>query len=158
MGRRSTIKGYWRQQSATSTSSSRLTGAPVIAVVPSVINFSFDVALANTTLTGVWLPEGAIIHSVTLDGGGAGGMTPAVDIGVNTAVPDPDAIVNGQDPTAAANITNGAATAGVLLAPATPLSADAEITAGDDGTGTNATGTAVATIIFYMNDDGVAND
>lgn len=155
MGTRSTIKGYWRQLGNSGHTSAVV---PTPAVVPAIVTVSFDVALANTTATGVYLPKGAVISTISLDGGGTGGVTPAVDIGVATAAADVDGLVNGADPTAAALISSGDTTAGVLFAAATKLSEDAQITAGDDGTGTNATGTVVATITYYMDDDGKLND
>lgn len=147
MGTRSTVKGYWRQ------GGNSVSNKPTPAVLPAVIRVSFDSAAANTTLTGVWMPKGAIVLSIAMDGGGTGGTTPAVDIGWTG---DPDGIVNGTDPTAAGVIALGVATAGAAFV--TPLTADFEVTAGDDGTGTASTGTVVATITYYMDDDGSVNN
>lgn len=150
MGKRSTVKGYWRQRG--SGAESKATPAPVL----SHLAVTFDGAAANTTLTGKWLPAGAIILSVDVASSHTGGTTPAFDIGVNTATPDPDGILNGAVSTTTGRYVIGDAQAGVLVGAA--LAADAEITAGDDGTGTAGTGNITAIITFGFNDDGVVND
>lgn len=157
MGKRQTVTGFWRQRGATSSSSSKLPPiGPTPAVVPQVIEVDIDSALPNTTLLGKTLPKGARMYSITLNGGAAGGTTPAIDVGLDRPTPDPDALVNGADPTANHNITNGDALAGAAFG--APLASDAQLTGGDDGTGTAATGVVTASILYFMDDDGAIQD
>jgi hypothetical protein len=108
------------------------------------------------TLTGKFLPVGAIPLSVTVIGGGTGGTTPILDVGLELAVPDDDGLANGltYDATDKADVITKA---GVLLG--TILTEQAEITYGDDGVGTNNTGGTVDLLIEYtFDDDGVVNN
>jgi hypothetical protein len=149
MGKRSTFTGYLR---ARGNSGSKL---PTPAVVPQVLKFTFNGALANTTGTGKFLPKGAIIQSVDIVSAHTGGTTPAVDIGVLTATPDPDGIINGAVSTTTQRVQLAGAAAGVLVG--AELAEDAEVSAGDDGTGTAGTGNITAFITYFMADDGVLN-
>lgn len=151
MGIRSTVKGYWRQRG--SGSESVATPAPVL----SSLAVTFDGAAANTTLTGKWLPKGAIILSVDINSGHTGGTTPAYDIGLNSGTPDPDGIVNGAVSTTTQRLLLDSAEAGASFV-GVALTADTEITAGDDGTGTAGTGNITAFIMYTYDDDGVVND
>ena len=151
MGTRTTTKGYWRQRG--SGSESRGTPAPL----PSCLAVTFDGAAANTTATGKWLPKGAIVLSVDINSGHTGGTTPAFDIGLNSATPDPDGIVNGAVSTTTQRLLLDAAEAGASFV-GVALPSDLEITAGDDGTGTAGTGNITAFITFTFDDDGVSND
>jgi hypothetical protein len=108
------------------------------------------------TLTGKFLPVGAIPLSVTVIGGGTGGTAPILDVGLELAVPDDDGLANGltYDATDKADVITKA---GVLLG--TILTEQAEITYGDDGVGTNNTGGTVDLLIEYtFDDDGVVNN
>lgn len=152
MGIRSTVKGYWRQRG--SGSESRATPAPVL----SHLTVTFDGAAANTTATGKWLPKGAVILHVDIVSAHTGGTTPAYDIGLDlSAGADPDAIVNGAVSTTTQRILLDNAAAGAEFAGAA-LTEDAQITAGDDGTGTAGTGNITAVIVFGFDDDGKVND
>jgi hypothetical protein len=93
---------------------------------------------------------------VDIVSGHTGGTAPAFDIGLATATPDPDGIVNGATTTTTGPIVLGDATAGAFFGAA--LTEEAEITAGDDGTGTAGTGNVTAYIHYTFDDDGVVND
>lgn len=151
MGRRSTFMGRLRS-AGRSTAKSLATPA----VCPVALAITFDGAAANTTGTGKYLPAGAVILSVDVVSAHTGGTTPAYDIGLATATPDPDGIVNGGTTTASGPIVIGDATAGAFVG--AELTEEAEITAGDDGTGTAGTGNVTAYIHYTFTDDGVVND
>jgi hypothetical protein len=107
-------------------------------------------------LTGKFLPVGAIPLRVSVIGGGTGGTTPILDVGLELLTPDDDGLANGLtfDATDVADVVTKA---GVLLG--TVLTEQAEITYGDDGVGTNNTGGTVDLIIEYtFDDDGVVNN
>lgn len=150
MGKRSTFAGYIRQRGATSASSSSLTG-PSPAVVPAVLAITgLDATLGATINTGKYLPVGAIVLAVAIVGGGTGGTSPLVDVGLALGTPDPDGLVDGAAVGANSNNGIGDTNAGVLLG--TALTEDAEITVADGG-GTNATGGTLDVYITYTFDD-----
>ena len=150
MGIRSTITGYWRQRGATNSSSSKLPPiGPTPAVMPGVLRFSFDTAVA-TAAQGLTVPAGARIIAIETDGGGAG-ITPTVDIG--TAADD-DGFAAELPSDSAQRLQVGSALAGVLFG--TVLASDTEIYAGVGAAA--GTGTLVVLVHWIMDDDGaVAN-
>ena len=147
MGKRSTTTGYWRAHG----DHKRVATA---AVMPVMLAVTFDGAAANTTGTGKYLPIGAIVTQVDIVSGHTGGTTPAFDIGLLTATPDPDGIVDG----AVSTTTQQLVTGGLGALAGAALTEAAEISAGDDGTGTAGTGNITAYITYTFDDDGVAND
>ncbi len=150
MGKRSTTKGYFRQQGGTNASASKLTGptpAVFLCVTPPI---TFDPTLVNTTLTGIVLPAGAIpSHAKITNAGATGGISPTVDIGLVGTV---DALIaeGDADTASAALLTTGT---GLDAA----LATDLEITAGV-GASAATGGTVTARVYFYMNDDGKLQD
>ncbi len=52
-----------------------------VGVMPCVQSGSFDPTATAVELTGIVLPKGAIIQSITTDGGATGGSSPTIDIG-----------------------------------------------------------------------------
>lgn len=159
MGKRSTVKGYWRAQGATESSSSRIP-APAVAVVPVVLAIRGLSAIVDAgTLTGKFLPIGAMILSVSVFESvtAAGGTTPILDIGLELGTPDDNGICDGLAYDASTNTQIGDALAGVLMG--TALTEQAEITYGDDGVGTNNTSGEIDIFITYtFDDDGTINN
>lgn len=154
MGTRSSIKGYWRQGGDSRSN----TSTP--AVVPSVAQAKdLDATADAGTLTGVFLPIGAIPLSVSVQEviAAAGGTSPILDVGLELGTPDDDGLANGLDYEASSNTQIGDALAGVLLG--LELTEEAELTYGDDGVGTNNTsGTIHIFVTYVMADDGVVNN
>lgn len=150
MGKRSTTAGYWRAHG-----DSTRTARP--AVVPVMVQISdLDATADAGTLTGVFLPAGAIPLEVIVLGGGTGGTTPILDVGLEADTPDDDGLANGltYDATDKADVITKA---GVLLGTVLPRAT--EVTYGDDGAGTNNTGGTVDILIKYtFDDDGKVND
>lgn len=144
MGKRTTFTGYIRQAGATNSSSSSLTG-PTPAVLLASVEVTFDPTLVNTTVTGVYLPAGAVPSFAKVTNAGAtGGVTPTVDVGLVGTV---DGIVaEGDADTASAAIL----TTGTALD--TALTADTQITAGV-GASAATGGTVTARVFFYMTDN-----
>jgi hypothetical protein len=156
MGKRSTIKGYWRASGATEASGSG-SPAPAIAVVPVVLAITgLDATLAAAgILTGKYLPIGAIPLRVEVNSAATGGTNPLLDVGLELATPDDDGLADGVDITTDVSATMGSG-GGVLLG--TALTEFAEVTVSDGG-GTNATGGTFDLFITYtFDDDGVANN
>ena len=156
MGKRSTIKGYWRASGASEASSSRLP-APAVAVVPVTLAIlGVDATLAAAgILTGKFLPVGAIPLRVEVNSGATGGTNPLLDVGLELLTPDDDGLADGIDITLDVSATMGSG-GGVLLG--TVLTEQAEITVSDGG-GTNATGGTFDMFITYtFSDDGTVND
>ena len=157
MGKRSTLVGYWRARGGTEASGSRIPG-PAVAVVPVVLAITgLDATLAGAgLLTGKFLPIGAIPLRVDINGGGTGGTTPLLDVGLELGTPDDDGLVDGVAVDGdTSNALGDGATAGVLLG--TILTEQAEVTISDGG-GTNATGGTFDLFITYtFDDDGSLN-
>lgn len=146
MGTRSTVRGYWRQ-CGNSISNNATPG-----VVPHYIPVTFDGAAANTTATGVYLPKGAIVLGAMIISNHTGGSTPAFDVGIAGTA---DGYING----AVSTTTQELDFAGLdSLGDGVALTADTELTAGDDGTGTAGTGNITVLMKVVMQDDGVKND
>ena len=151
MGKRSTFEGYLRSHG----------GRPRDVVPPAVVPVILRIAGLDATAdagtgTGKFLPVGAIPLSVTVIGGGTGGTSPILDVGLELDTPDDDGLANGltYDATDKADVITKA---GVLLG--TVLTEQKEITYGDDGVGTNNTGGTVDLLIEYtFDDDGVVNN
>jgi hypothetical protein len=160
MGKRSTIKGYWRASGATEASSSRLP-APAVAVVPVILAIrGLDATLAAAgILTGSFMPIGAIPLRVDVLAEGTGGTTPLLDVGLELLTPDDDGLVDGAAVDAAGGSSSNdlsSTEGGVLLG--TVLAEQAEVTVSDGG-GTNATGGTFDLFITYtFDDDGKVND
>jgi hypothetical protein len=150
MGKRSTVKGYWRAQGATEASSSRIPG-PAVAVLPVVLAIrGVDATLAAAgILTGYFLPIGAIPLKVDVFSAATGGTNPLLDVGLELGTPDDDGIVDGLDITASNTAIMGTGGGVLLGVPNTEL---AEITVSDGG-GTNATGGTFDLFITYTFDD-----
>jgi hypothetical protein len=107
-------------------------------------------------LTGKFMPIGAIILRVDVVGGGTGGTTPLLDVGLELVTPADDGIVNGVAVDSDSATGMGATEAGVWFG--TPLAELAEVTVSDGG-GTNATGGTFDVYITYtFDDDGKVND
>lgn len=140
---------YWRQRG----DSQDATPAPLMACV----HFTFDGALANTTDTGKILPAGAAVLAIDIVSGHTGGISPAYDIG---SAADPDGFVNGAVSTTTQRLGVASTEFGALTADTIPagLTADTDITAGDDGTGTAGTGNIDAYVYYVMNDAGIGQD
>ncbi|MHC4312610.1 MAG: hypothetical protein ACYSW3_09130 [Planctomycetota bacterium] len=156
MGKRSTVKGYWRAQGATEASGSR-TPAPAVAVVPVTLAIrGVDATLAAAgILTGYFLPIGAIPLRVEVNSAATGGTGPLLDVGLELGTPDDDGLADGIDITTDVSATMGSG-GGVLLG--TVLTEQAEITVSDGG-GTNATGGTFDMYITYtFDDDGTLNN
>lgn len=152
MGKRSTVKGYWRAHGGTEASASKLTG-PTPGVLPITMQVTVDAAAADGTALGKYLPLGAVITNVAVVSGHTGGTTPLLNIGLAAVN---DAILNGV--AADANVDVNVATATVPGASfGVALTADSELTAGTGG-GTPGTGTSVAYITYVMTDDGSRNN
>lgn len=157
MGKRSTVKGYWRAHGTTESQASKLTG-PSPAVVPVVLALTgLDATLAGAgLLTGKYMPLGAIPLQVDINGGGTGGTTPLVDVGLELGTPVDDGLVNGVAVDGDSSTVLGATEAGSLLG--TVIAENAEVTISDGG-GTNATGGTFDVFITYtFDDDGKRND
>jgi hypothetical protein len=157
MGKRSTVKGYWRAHGGTEASVSKSTG-PSVAVVPVVLAITgLDATLAGAgLLTGKFMPAGAIPLRVDVNGGGTGGTTPLLDVGLELSTPDDDGLVNGAAVDGDSSNALGTTEAGVLIG--TAITEDAEVTISDGG-GTNATGGTFDLFITYtFDDDGKVND
>lgn len=154
MGKRSTVKGYWRAHGGTEATTSKSNG-PSPAVVPVVMAiFGLDATLAAAgILTGKFMPLGAIPLRVDVNAGGTGGTAPLLDVGLELSTPDDDGLVNGAAVDAAGGDSSnalGTTEAGVLMG--TIIAEDAEITVSDGG-GTNATGGTFDLFITYTFDD-----
>lgn len=157
MGKRSTVKGYWRAHGGNESSASKSTG-PSPAVVPVVLALTgLDATLAGAgLLTGKFMPAGAIPLRVDINGGGTGGTAPLVDVGLELSTPDDDGLVNGAAVDGDSSSALGDATAGILIG--TIVTEDAEVTISDGG-GTNATGGTFDVFIHYtFDDDGSRNN
>lgn len=156
MGKRSTITGYWRGRGATESSSSKSTG-PSAAVLPMTMAVVVDPTAADGTVTGKYLPAGAIVLGIDVVSGHTGGVTPLLNIGLDDGVtPDVDGLLDGAAADADLSINVATATTpGVSFGVA--LTVDAQISAGTGG-GTPGTGTSIAYITYTMSDDGVLND
>jgi len=135
MGKRSTVTGYWREQGATSSSSSKLTG-PSPRVMQSMLRVAFDGSVAVAAIPGLVLPAGCRVLAATADGQTTG----TVDIG--TAA-DPNGFAAALD-----TATNVPVTAGDLIG--TLLAADTPVHAGDNTTGVADT---VVYLTVVMDDD-----
>lgn len=150
MGKRSTTAGYWRAHG----DSTRVSPPAVMPVMMQIKDL--DATADAGTLTGAFLPAGAIPLGVHVLGGGTGGTSPILDVGLEAAVPDDDGLANGltYDATDMADVvTKAGALLGIALTVAT------EVTYGDDGVGTNNTGGTVDLLISYtFDDDGKVND
>jgi len=146
MGTRSTVKGYWRQ-AGNSISNNATPG-----VVPHYVPVTFDGAAANTTATGVYLPKGAIVIGAMIISDHTGGTSPAFDVGITGTA---DGYIDGSVSTTTAQL--GFSGLG-SLATGVALTADTEITAGDDGTGTAGSGNITVLIEVVMQDDGKQNN
>ena len=151
MGKRSTTSGYWRAHG-----DHKRTAAPAVVPVCLAIN-DVDATLAGAgLLTGKFMPIGAIPLRVDVVGGGTGGTTPLLDVGLELATPDDDGLVNGVAADGNSSTGLGDTEAGVLLG--TALTEQAEVTVSDGG-GTNATGGTIDIFIWYtFDDDGAVND
>lgn len=152
MGKRSTTSGYWRAHG----DHTRTASPAVLPVVLAVTGVDATLAGAGL-LTGKFMPIGAIPLRVEVVGGGTGGTTPLLDVGLELATPDDDGLADGvaADGDSSTGIGAGA-TAGVLLG--TTLTEAAEVTVSDGG-GTNATGGTIDIFIHYtFSDDGKVND
>lgn len=116
-----------------------------------------DATLAGAgLLTGKFMPIGAIPLGVDVVGGGTGGTTPLLDVGLELATPDDDGLADGVAADGNSSSRLGDATAGVLIG--TALTEAAEVTVSDGG-GTNATGGTIDIFIHYtFSDDGKVND
>lgn len=157
MGKRSTIKGYWRAHGANEANSSSSTG-PSPAVVPVTLAITgVDATLAGAgLLTGKFMPVGAIPLRVEVVGGGTGGTAPLLDVGLELSTPDDVALADGVGTQTNSTTALGDATAGTLLG--TVLAETAEVTVSDGG-GTNSTGGTLDIFITYtFDDDGKVND
>lgn len=160
MGKRSTVKGYWRAHGTTESQSSKLTG-PSPAVVPVVLQCKgLDATADAGTGTGKYLPVGACVFrvDVIITSAISGGTAPILDIGLELATPDDNGLCDGLDYEAATSTQHAGALAGVLMG--TILTEDAvEITYGDDGVGTNNTAGEIDIFVWYtFDDDGKRND
>jgi hypothetical protein len=115
-----------------------------------------DATLAGAgLLTGKFMPIGAIPLRVEINSAATGGTNPLLDVGLELATPDDDALADGLDITLDISATMGSG-GGVLLG--TPLAERAEVTVSDGG-GTNATGGTFDVYITYtFDDDGAVND
>jgi len=156
MGKRSTVKGYWRAQGATEASSSKVP-APAVAVVPVVLAIrGIDAKLAAAgILTGYYLPIGAIPLKVDVFSAATGGTNPLLDVGLELGTPDDDGLVDGVDITASITAVMGTGGGVLLGVPNTEL---VQITVSDGG-GTNATGGTFDLFITYtFDDDGKVSD
>jgi hypothetical protein len=151
MGKRSTFEGYLRAHGG------RPRDVVPPAVVPVILRIAgLDATVDAGTLTGKFLPVGAIPLRVSVIGGGTGGTTPILDVGLELLTPDDDGLANGLTFNGT-DVADVVTKAGVLLG--TVLTEQAEITYGDDGVGTNNTGGTVDLIIEYtFDDDGVVNN
>lgn len=150
MGKRSTTAGYWRAH-GDSTRVSRPAVMPVMMQISDL-----DATVDAGTLTGVVIPAGAIPLAVHVLGGGTGGTSPILDVGLEADTPDDDGLANGltYDATDMADVVTKA---GALLGTVLPRAT--EVTYGDDGVGTNNTGGTVDLLITYtFDDDGKVND
>ena len=153
MGKRSTVTGYWRARGGTESSSSSIPG-PAPAVVPVVLAIRGLVATADAgTLTGKFLPVGAIPQSVSVffTTAASGGTAPILDIGLELGTPDDDGLANGLDYEANSNTQIGDTLAGVALGAV--MTEQAEVTYGDDGVGTNNTAGVIDIFLTYTFDD-----
>lgn len=157
MGKRNTFEGYLRAHG----------GRPRSVVSPGVLTAmlivrGLDATVDAGTVTGLFLPAGAIVTKVTAEESTAasGGTAPKLDIGINfigSTTDDPDGLVANVafDASSITRLTD--ALAGVLLGQ--PLAGAGEVTYGDDGVGTNNTAGAFDLYIEYtFEDDGVVND
>lgn len=155
MGKRSTIKGYWRQNGMQNPSGN---GKGTPGVVPSVVHFQVpaDFGLAGGNLSGVWLPKGAIIMQVDIMVLSiAGATTPAIDLGLEQSTPDDNGILSGADISGPVTVNMGDATFGALAGE--PLLETSEVTY-TDASATQATaGTLDIYIWAIFEDDGVVN-
>lgn len=154
MGKRNTFEGYLRAHGGRPRS---IVSAAVIPVVLAITGLDATAA-ANGTLTGKFLPKGAIPLSVTVKSNGAtGGTTPQFDVGLELSTPDDDGLANGANTDADDVVDVANAFAGALLG--TELAETAEVTYGDDTTGTEPTAGTIDLFISYtFADDGVVND
>jgi len=151
MGKKSTFTGYLRARGNSSNTSR--TG-PTPAVVPVVLGIRGLSAIVDAgTATGKYLPKGAIPLSVTVVEATtiSGGTAPILDVGLELAVPDDDALANGLDYEASSHTNIADALAGALLG--TELVADTEVTYGDDGVGVNNTAGTIDIFITYTVQD-----
>lgn len=148
MGKRTTTAGYWRQHGDVTRTS---TPAPVPCVLAIT---GIDATLDGAGLsTGKYLPVGAIPLRVDINGGGTGGSSPLVDVGLELDTPNDDGLVDGAAVDGDSSNALGGSEAGVLIG--TELTEAAEVTVSDGG-GTNATGGTFDLFITYtFADDGV---
>lgn len=155
MGKRNTFTGYVRAQGKPQ---GRTRDAVTPGVLPAVLAITgIDATLAGAgILTGKFLPKGAIPLRVDVNGGGTGGTTPLLDVGLELATPNDDGLVDGVAVDGDSSNALGTTEAGVLIG--TELTETAEVTVSDGG-GTNATGGTFDLFITYtFADDGTVND
>jgi hypothetical protein len=116
-------------------------------------NFSFDPTAASAT-TNIVIPQGAVIEMFLLDGGGTGGVTPTVAIGISG---DNDLYVNDAAADSANIVQIGGTAVGTGLT-GTALAADTTLWAGAGDTGTDATGGTVRCSVVYWIDPATTKD
>jgi len=151
MGKRSTTAGYWRAHG----DSKRVATAAVMPVVLAITGVDATLAAAGI-LTGKFMPIGAVPLKVDVVGGGTGGTTPLLDVGLELDTPVDDGLVNGVAADGNSSTVLGATEAGANLGAA--MTEAAEVTVSDGG-GTNATGGTIDIYVHYtFVDDGVVND
>ena len=155
MGKRSTFTGYIRAQGKEQSKNRDAVSPAVVPVVLAITGLDATLASAGE-LTGKFLPKGAIPLRVDVNGGGTGGTSPLLDVGIELSTPDDDGLVNGVAVDGDSSTALGATEAGVLLG--TELAETAEVTISDGG-GTNATGGTFDLFITYtFADDGKVQD
>jgi len=151
MGKRSTTAGYWRAHG----DSKRVATAAVMPVVLAITGVDATLAAAGI-LTGKFMPIGAVPLKVDVVGGGTGGTTPLLDVGLELDTPVDDGLVNGVAADGNSSTVLGATEAGANLGAA--MTEAAEVTVSDGG-GVNATGGTIDIYVHYtFVDDGVVND
>ena len=154
MGKRNTFEGYLRAHGG------RPRDVVSAGVVPVVLAIrGLDATLDAGTLTGKFIPKGAIPLSVDVKESvtASGGTAPKLDVGLELSTPDDDGLVSNAVYDADSRTEIAGASAGVLLG--TELAETAEVTYGDDGVGTNNTAGEIDIFITYtFEDDGVVND
>lgn len=140
MGKRSTVTGYWREQGATNSSSSSLSG-PSPRVMQSMLRVAFDGTVAVAAIPGLVLPAGCRV----LNALPTGETTGTVDIG--TAA-DPDGFGAAIDTATVVPVTTGALIGTLLLV-------DTPVHAGDNTAGVADT---VVYLTVVMDDDATSRN
>lgn len=151
MGKRNTFTGLLRVQGVGDRAGRRQT-TPVPLSAAKKIAVA-DASQADTTLSGLALPAGAIVTRISMIDGVTGGASPTINIGLNfkgTETDDPDGLVANlavAGGNSVVDVSNGGALFGEALLE------DADVTVGA-GTGTAGAGGVDLIIEYTFDDDG----